>query len=248
MFGDSDIKRIGWTKRVSDGGSLVYIDGERMDLSDYGMGEWKAGPHDLVSSYAGKREPPVKRTPTPKSETIQMAVKVSGLVSQFGSDGLVRPTARVGEMMELEARRERVRQNVVRVFLKREEERRAKEGSTGKRVSPGKVAGPDLKSFIRQIPVGSEGSETEESSWARGSLRFTQENKTEKEKVEPKVEPLNYGGWFWISDSPGVPCVCWVASLLFGNGEIWLLFVPILCSYIGIGYTGFVSQKMHRVA
>ncbi|RYQ96863.1 hypothetical protein Ahy_B08g092770 isoform B [Arachis hypogaea] len=89
-------------------------------------------------------------------------------------------------MMELEARRERVRQNVVRVFLKREEERRAKEGSTGKRVSPGKVAGPDLKSFIRQIPVGSEGSETEESSWARGSLRFTQENKTEKEKVEPK--------------------------------------------------------------
>nr|XP_025626941.1 uncharacterized protein LOC112720275 isoform X4 [Arachis hypogaea] len=59
------------------------------------------------------------------------------------------------EMMELEARRERVRQNVA-LLKKEEEERRAKEGSTGKRVSTGKVAGPDLKSFIRQIPVGSE--------------------------------------------------------------------------------------------
>ncbi|KAL4395672.1 hypothetical protein AHAS_Ahas01G0015300 [Arachis hypogaea] len=100
------------------------------------------------------------------------------------------------EMMELEARRERVRQNVA-LLKKEEEERRAKEGSTGKRVSTGKVAGPDLKSFIRQIPVGSEGSEVEESSVARGSLRSTQENKTEKEKVEPESsEPTGSGATF----------------------------------------------------
>ncbi|KAL4370253.1 hypothetical protein AHAS_Ahas06G0047300 [Arachis hypogaea] len=49
------------------------------------------------------------------------------------------------------------------------------------------------------------------------------------------VKLLNSGGWFWISDSPGVPRLSWVASLLFGNSGIWLLFIPILCSYIGDG-------------
>ncbi|KAF7831293.1 NADH dehydrogenase [ubiquinone] 1 alpha subcomplex assembly factor 2 isoform X1 [Senna tora] len=61
------------------------------------------------------------------------------------------------EIMELEARRERVRQNVA-LLKKEEEERIAKGGSTGKRVSSGrKLSGPDLKSFIRQFPVPSEG-------------------------------------------------------------------------------------------
>uniref|UniRef100_A0A0D2NK48 NADH dehydrogenase [ubiquinone] 1 alpha subcomplex subunit 12 n=1 Tax=Gossypium raimondii TaxID=29730 RepID=A0A0D2NK48_GOSRA len=59
------------------------------------------------------------------------------------------------EMMELEARRERVRLNVA-LLKKEEEERKAREGSR-KAVSLGKVGGPDLKSFIRQFPSASEG-------------------------------------------------------------------------------------------
>ncbi|RVW99601.1 hypothetical protein CK203_021501 [Vitis vinifera] len=55
------------------------------------------------------------------------------------------------EMIELEARRERVRLNVA--LLKEEEERKAKEGSTRKVVKTGKVGGPDLKSFIRQFQL-----------------------------------------------------------------------------------------------
>ncbi|KAL9319813.1 hypothetical protein ACSQ67_011652 [Phaseolus vulgaris] len=76
------------------------------------------------------------------------------------------------EMMELEARRERVRQNVALLFYpntltnffsfhkvlkKEEQERVAKEGTKGKRVNTGKTSGPDLKSFIQQFPVPSEG-------------------------------------------------------------------------------------------
>ncbi|KAK7305122.1 hypothetical protein VNO77_43022 [Canavalia gladiata] len=74
------------------------------------------------------------------------------------------------EMMELEARRELVRQNVA-LLKKEEEERRAKEGSRAKRVSTGKVGGPDLKSFIQQFPVPSKGNEDEESPSAMGGLR-----------------------------------------------------------------------------
>ncbi|XP_022869198.1 uncharacterized protein LOC111388670 isoform X2 [Olea europaea var. sylvestris] len=58
------------------------------------------------------------------------------------------------ELAELEARRERVRHSVA-MLKKEEEERKAKEGKT---VSTGKGAGPDLKSFIRQFPVDSEGN------------------------------------------------------------------------------------------
>ncbi|KAG5094107.1 hypothetical protein JHK84_049695 [Glycine max] len=73
------------------------------------------------------------------------------------------------EMMELEARRERVRQNVAR-----------------------KVSGPDLKSFIQQLPVSSEvfdifstqGKEVEEPPSAMGGLRNPQESLAEKEKDE----------------------------------------------------------------
>ncbi|KAI9082265.1 hypothetical protein K1719_035780 [Acacia pycnantha] len=75
------------------------------------------------------------------------------------------------EMAELEARRERVRQNVS-LLKKEEEERKAKEGSTGKPLRAGKVGGPDLKSFIRQFP--SEGDGVEESSATISDLRSSE--------------------------------------------------------------------------
>ncbi|KAG2394666.1 uncharacterized protein HKW66_Vig0079590 [Vigna angularis] len=65
------------------------------------------------------------------------------------------------EMMELEARRERVRQNVAR-----------------------KASGPDLKSFIQQFPVPSEGNDVEESPSTTGGLRNPQESLAEKTKDE----------------------------------------------------------------
>uniref|UniRef100_A0A9I9DYX4 NADH dehydrogenase [ubiquinone] 1 alpha subcomplex subunit 12 n=1 Tax=Cucumis melo TaxID=3656 RepID=A0A9I9DYX4_CUCME len=55
------------------------------------------------------------------------------------------------EMMELEARRERVRQNVAR-----------------------QVMGPDLKSFIRQVPTGSEGAQDVEGLPTRDTLRSSE--------------------------------------------------------------------------
>ncbi|XP_054797929.1 uncharacterized protein LOC129302986 isoform X2 [Prosopis cineraria] len=75
------------------------------------------------------------------------------------------------EMMELEARRERLRQNVA-LLKKEEEERKAKEGSPGKGLTTGKVGGPDLKSFIRQFP--SEGDGVEESSATISDLRSSE--------------------------------------------------------------------------
>ncbi|KAH1054082.1 hypothetical protein GLYMA_08G317000v4 [Glycine max] len=99
------------------------------------------------------------------------------------------------EMMELEARRECVRQNVA--LLKKEEERIAKEGSKGKRVSTGKVSGPDLKSFIQQFPVPSEGKEVEESPSAMDGLRNPQDGLAEKEKDESESsEPTGSGASF----------------------------------------------------
>ncbi|KAL1811907.1 hypothetical protein ACET3Z_021972 [Daucus carota] len=49
-----------------------------------------------------------------------------------------------------------------KVLKKEKEERRAKAGSSNKHTSTGngKVDGPDLKSFIQQFPVTSEGGET----------------------------------------------------------------------------------------
>lgn len=99
------------------------------------------------------------------------------------------------EMIELEARRERVRQNVA-LLKKEEEERIAREGSKGKRASTGKVSGPDLKSFIRQFPVPSEGNEAEETPSAMSGLRNPQE-KTEKGKDESESsEPTGSGASF----------------------------------------------------
>ncbi|XP_073263917.1 uncharacterized protein [Populus alba] len=59
------------------------------------------------------------------------------------------------ELIEMEARRELVKQNVA-LLKQEEEERRAREGSTRKSTSAGKTGGPDLKSFIRQFPTASE--------------------------------------------------------------------------------------------
>ncbi|KAK9209723.1 hypothetical protein WN944_002091 [Citrus x changshan-huyou] len=61
------------------------------------------------------------------------------------------------EIAELEARRERVKLNVA-LLKKEEKEKRAKEGSIPKRTSSSIVGGPDLKSFLRQFPSGSEGT------------------------------------------------------------------------------------------
>ncbi|XP_028751865.1 uncharacterized protein LOC114711612 isoform X2 [Neltuma alba] len=98
------------------------------------------------------------------------------------------------EIAELEARRERVRQNVA-LLKKEEEERKAKEGSTGKRPSTEKVGGPDLKCFIRQFP--SEGDAVEESSATIGDLRNSQEKASDKGKVEPESsEPRGSGASF----------------------------------------------------
>ncbi|RZB99788.1 hypothetical protein D0Y65_022265 [Glycine soja] len=78
------------------------------------------------------------------------------------------------EMMELEARRECVRQNVAR-----------------------KVSGPDLKSFIQQFPVPSEGKEVEESPSAMDGLRNPQDGLAEKEKDESESsEPTGSGASF----------------------------------------------------
>ncbi|EYU33644.1 hypothetical protein MIMGU_mgv1a014792mg [Erythranthe guttata] len=64
------------------------------------------------------------------------------------------------EMVELEARRERVKLNVA-LLKKEEEERKAKEG---KSKSIGKATGPDLKSFIQQFPTDAQGNIIEAAS------------------------------------------------------------------------------------
>ncbi|KAJ8754689.1 hypothetical protein K2173_010780 [Erythroxylum novogranatense] len=91
------------------------------------------------------------------------------------------------EMQDLEARRERVRQNVA--FLKKEEERRAKEGTSHKIISTGRVEVLDLKSFIRQFPIVPKGDELEEESDAV-ERRRTAEEKRESEEPVPELNEL----------------------------------------------------------
>ncbi|TYI96654.1 hypothetical protein E1A91_D01G088300v1 [Gossypium mustelinum] len=106
------------------------------------------------------------------------------------------------EMMELEARRERVRLNVAhlsclflffgkKVLKKEEEERKAREGSR-KAVSSGKVGGPDLKSFIRQFPSASEGDKVEQAS--DGRIKETHEEK--EEPIPESSEPTGSGATY----------------------------------------------------
>ncbi|XP_022155796.1 uncharacterized protein LOC111022834 isoform X2 [Momordica charantia] len=100
------------------------------------------------------------------------------------------------EMMELEARRERVRQNVT-LLKKQEMERNSREGNLRKVISADQVAGPDLNSFIRQFPTGSEGAQDEEGSAARNSPRNSKEKEAVKEKPIPESsEPVGSGQTF----------------------------------------------------
>ncbi|XP_057544520.1 uncharacterized protein LOC130823775 isoform X1 [Amaranthus tricolor] len=80
------------------------------------------------------------------------------------------------EMAELEARREFLRQNVERL-KKEEEERRAIQRNTAK--ITGKVGGPDLNSFLRQVPK-KEGNQSQEEASGADNLS---EPDTEKEKT-----------------------------------------------------------------
>ncbi|KAI6690558.1 hypothetical protein NL676_027386 [Syzygium grande] len=100
------------------------------------------------------------------------------------------------EMVELEARRERIKLNVAR--LKEEEEKKLKEGSIHKSMSAGKVGGPDLRSFVRQFPSSADGDEVEETSDKADNMRQTKERtKEEEEKPVPEsTEPTGSGASF----------------------------------------------------
>lgn len=99
------------------------------------------------------------------------------------------------DMIELEAKRERVRQNVA-LLKKEEEERKAREGSTRKVVNTGKPGGPDLKSFIRQFPVSSEGDKYKEETSEMDGMRTSKEKEAEKEKLPESTEPTGTGQTF----------------------------------------------------
>ncbi|KAL4580121.1 hypothetical protein LXL04_016301 [Taraxacum kok-saghyz] len=93
------------------------------------------------------------------------------------------------EMAILEARRQRVKENVA-LLKKEEEERKAREGSGRKITSMGKGDGPDLKSFIQQLPVDSKDD--------KSSKHTTTNKQKEKEaKQEPEsTEPTGSGASF----------------------------------------------------
>ncbi|KAG7546025.1 NADH dehydrogenase [ubiquinone] 1 alpha subcomplex subunit 12 [Arabidopsis suecica] len=101
------------------------------------------------------------------------------------------------EMVELEARRERVKLNVA-LLKKEEEEKKAREG-TGRKITIGKVDGPDLTSFVRQFPPDSKGGELEEASEETDKSR-AKEHEPEivsAEPPEPKTtEPSGSGSSF----------------------------------------------------
>ncbi|XWS51854.1 hypothetical protein CRYUN_Cryun11dG0018100 [Craigia yunnanensis] len=99
------------------------------------------------------------------------------------------------EIMELEARRERVKLNVA-LLKKEEEERKAREGSK-KAVSSGKVGGPDLKSFIRQFPSASEGDKVEQASDGRTKERQEEKGKPLPESSEPTGSGASYKPGTW---------------------------------------------------
>ncbi|XP_021288769.1 uncharacterized protein LOC110419957 isoform X2 [Herrania umbratica] len=99
------------------------------------------------------------------------------------------------EIMELEARRERVRLNVT-LLKEEEEERKAREGSK-KVVSSGKVGGPDLKSFIRQFPSASEGDKVEQASDERTKETQEEKGKPLPESSEPTGSGASYKPGTW---------------------------------------------------
>lgn len=106
------------------------------------------------------------------------------------------------EMAELEARREFVRQNVARL-KKEEEERRAIQGSNAQAKISGKVGGPDLQSFLRQLQRSEDLTESEpqEVSEAAGGLSKAETEREEtvspQETLEPRTtEPTGSGPSF----------------------------------------------------
>ncbi|XP_042513954.1 uncharacterized protein LOC122088702 [Macadamia integrifolia] len=91
-------------------------------------------------------------------------------------------------MIELEARRERVKLNVALLKEKEEEEKKAGQKITRQSVSTGKVEGPNLRSFIRQFPAASmKGDQHGDASNATDSMRNAEETRKEK-TVPPKVK------------------------------------------------------------
>ncbi|KAJ6933548.1 hypothetical protein NC651_008825 [Populus alba x Populus x berolinensis] len=100
------------------------------------------------------------------------------------------------ELIEMEARRELVKQNVA-LLKQEEEERRAREDSTRKSTSAGKTGGPDLKSFIRQFPTASEGNKLEEESDAVDRAREGEAGgEKAKEPLSEHSEPTGSGSTF----------------------------------------------------
>ncbi|XP_011029190.1 PREDICTED: uncharacterized protein LOC105129006 isoform X3 [Populus euphratica] len=97
------------------------------------------------------------------------------------------------EQMELEARRELVKQNVA-LLKQEEEERRAKESSCHKAKSTGKTGGPDLKSFIHQFPT--EGNEEESDAVDRGRGEEEAGAQKAKEPLSEHSEPTGSGSTF----------------------------------------------------
>ncbi|XAR56694.1 hypothetical protein NMG60_11037270 [Bertholletia excelsa] len=92
-------------------------------------------------------------------------------------------------MMELEARRERVKLNVA-LLKKEEEEKRAREDSSRTAISTGKVGGPDLKSFIQQFPAASEGKRVGDAYEGTDATRKSEETATDKKaRLQPKQVP-----------------------------------------------------------
>ncbi|XP_043690747.1 NADH dehydrogenase [ubiquinone] 1 alpha subcomplex assembly factor 2 [Telopea speciosissima] len=92
------------------------------------------------------------------------------------------------EMIDLEARRERVRINVALLKEKEEEEKKAGQGIPRQGVSAGKVEGPNLKSFIRQFPAASmKGDQHGDASNATDDMRNAEETWKEK-KIPPEVK------------------------------------------------------------
>ncbi|GAB2258645.1 hypothetical protein Droror1_Dr00014805 [Drosera rotundifolia] len=87
------------------------------------------------------------------------------------------------EMAELEARRERTRQNVERL-KKEEQERKARPGTSLRGTIIGKSAGPDLQSFLRQVPTESGGVQGEAAPDGSRDTRTSEETEIEEESQE----------------------------------------------------------------
>ncbi|XP_058094398.1 uncharacterized protein LOC131240285 [Magnolia sinica] len=93
------------------------------------------------------------------------------------------------EMIELEAKRERVKLNVA-LLKKEEEERKAKDSA--RRQSVKTVGGPDLKSFMQQFPgvsFDNRGKEPEEVSDATDGISDDRFRKSETAEEGSSISP-----------------------------------------------------------